>query len=102
MVRPLKLDRDALALTTVRVSMKTKLLQDQKRIGFRQIFFNRHGVSTLSMQNLTPKDIYNAITADFKGAWKSIADNPDNNIGRGNFMFAHQAMTLLEFVARFY
>ncbi|HEY7573500.1 MAG TPA: hypothetical protein VH796_19235 [Nitrososphaeraceae archaeon] len=44
--------------------------------------------------------LYKAITEDFKGAWDSIAANP-GNIDRGNFMFA-QAMTLLEFVARFY
>jgi hypothetical protein len=54
------------------------------------------------MENSTLAGLYKAITEDFRGAWNSIADNPDPSIGRGNFMFAHQAMTLLEFVARFY
>lgn len=36
---------------------------------------------------------------DFLGAWNSIAANPDTSIGRGNFMFGRQAMSLLEFVA---
>ena len=35
-----------------------------------------------------------------KAAWNSIAATRDDNIGRGNFLFGHQAITLLEFVAR--
>jgi hypothetical protein len=52
--------------------------------------------------NLTTHDIYNSIVNDFKGAWNSIAANSDRNIGRGNFMFASQAMHLLEFAGRLY
>jgi hypothetical protein len=49
--------------------------------------------------NLTTHDIYNSIVNDFKGAWNSIAANSDPMIGRANFMFARQAMNLLEFAA---
>jgi hypothetical protein len=52
------------------------------------------------VHNLPPDDIYHAIVNDFIGAWNSIAANSDKTIGRGNFMFAHQAMVLLEFAAR--
>ena len=52
--------------------------------------------------NLTTHDIYNSIVNDFNGAWNSIATNQDENIGRGNFMFASQAMHLLEFAGRLY
>ena len=51
------------------------------------------------VQNLTPCEIYSFIKNDFVGAWNSIAANPDLTIGRANFMFARQAMNLLEFVA---
>ena len=51
------------------------------------------------VQNLTPYEIYSFIKNDFLGAWNSIAANPDLTIGRGNFMFGRQAMSLLEFVA---
>jgi hypothetical protein len=47
--------------------------------------------------NLTPEEIHRFIVEDFKGAWNSVAANPDTSIGRGNFMFARQAMNLLEF-----
>jgi hypothetical protein len=54
------------------------------------------------VKNLAPERIYNFIVKDFEGAWDSISANPDQSIGRGNFMFARQAMNLHEFVARFY
>ena len=53
------------------------------------------------VRNLSTKEIYNSIVNEFLGAWNSIASNP-NSIGRGNFMFASQAMHLLEFAARLY
>jgi hypothetical protein len=48
------------------------------------------------VQNLNPNEIYQFIVSDFRGAWDSIADNYNQSIGRGNFMFAFQAMNLLE------
>ena len=54
------------------------------------------------VKNLTPPEIYRFITSDFQGAWDSIAANSHERIGRGNFMFARQAMNLLEFAARLY
>jgi hypothetical protein len=51
------------------------------------------------MVHLTPCEIYSFIKNDFLGAWNSVAANPDLIIGRGNFMFGRQAMSLLEFVA---
>lgn len=53
------------------------------------------------VKNLSPHEIYLFIVNDFIGAWDSIAANPDPSIGRGNFMFARQAMNLVEFVALF-
>jgi hypothetical protein len=50
-------------------------------------------------KNLSPDDIHRFITDDFLGAWNSIAANPDTIIGRGNFMFGRQAMSLLEFAS---
>lgn len=50
-------------------------------------------------QNLPPQTIYQFIVNDFEGAWNSLAGNALAT-GRGNFMFARQAMSLLEFVAR--
>jgi hypothetical protein len=52
--------------------------------------------------NLKPDEIYRFIISDFEGAWDSLASNPKQNVGRGNFMFARQAMSLLEFAARLY
>lgn len=54
------------------------------------------------VRNLTPDEIHQFIVRDFRGAWNSIAANHDATIGRGNFMFASQAMILLEFAARLY
>jgi hypothetical protein len=51
------------------------------------------------VRDLDASNLYQLITADFIGAWNSLASNPDP-IGRGNFMFARQAMTLLEFASR--
>jgi hypothetical protein len=50
-------------------------------------------------KNLPPQTIYQFIVNDFKDAWNSLAWNPSAR-GRGNFMFAQQAMILLEFAAR--
>lgn len=50
-------------------------------------------------QNLPPQTIYQFIVNDFEDAWNSLAWNPSAT-GRGNFMFARQAMYLLEFGAR--
>lgn len=52
------------------------------------------------VKNLTEQEIYLFITSDFKSAWNSLASNPVSSIGRGNFMFARQAMNLLEFACR--
>lgn len=47
--------------------------------------------------NRTAEEIYRFIVNDFRGAWNSISANSVQDIGRGNFMFARQAMNLLEF-----
>ena len=52
------------------------------------------------VKNLTVDEIYKFITKDFEGLWNSVAKNNDGNIGRGNFIFGRQAMTLLEFICR--
>ena len=49
--------------------------------------------------NLSPETIYNFITGDFEDAWNSVAWNPSAR-SRGNFMFARQAVSLLEFLSR--
>jgi hypothetical protein len=54
--------------------------------------------------NLTPNELYEFITSDFESAWAAFAamqPAPGRN-GRGNMMFARQAMTLLEFACRLY
>jgi hypothetical protein len=53
------------------------------------------------IENLSPQQIYTFIVKDFEWAWDSFAEN-HAKIGRGNFMFARQAMSLLEFAARAY
>lgn len=50
------------------------------------------------VKNLTPENICHLIVSDFEGAWDSVALNL-SEIGRGNFMFARQAMNLLEFAS---
>jgi hypothetical protein len=54
------------------------------------------------VKNLTTEEIHRFIVDDFSGAWDSVAANSNQGIGRGNFMFASQAMSLLEFAARVY
>lgn len=49
--------------------------------------------------NTPPETIYDYITGDFAECWNSLAWNPSAR-NRGNFLFAHQAMTLLEFISR--
>jgi hypothetical protein len=49
--------------------------------------------------NLPPETLYDFITGDFEDAWNSVAWNPSAR-NRGNFMFARQAMGLLEFISR--
>jgi hypothetical protein len=53
----------------------------------------------IMVSDLPVNTLYQMITADFIAAWDSITANP-NQIGRGNFMFARQAMTLLELGSR--
>lgn len=50
-------------------------------------------------QNIDAKTLYEFIMGDFEDAWNSLAANPKATY-RGNFMFARQAMTLLEWAAR--
>jgi len=50
-------------------------------------------------QNLDAGTLYEFIVGDFECAWNCLAANPDVE-NRGNFMFARQAMTLLEWAAR--
>lgn len=52
------------------------------------------------VKNLTEDEIFRFITGDFEGVWNSVAANSDASIGRGNFLFARQAMNLLEFAGR--
>lgn len=54
------------------------------------------------VSNLTLDEVHDFISKDFIGAWDSVASNTSKNIGRGNFMFARQAMNLLEFACRLY
>jgi hypothetical protein len=54
------------------------------------------------VRNLSVNEIYHFITGDFIACWDSLAGNLDPGIGRGNFMFARQAMNLLEFACRLY
>ena len=49
--------------------------------------------------NASERDIYRYIVADFESAWDSVARSPGGR-GRGNYLFARQAMTLLEFAGR--
>ena len=54
--------------------------------------------------NLAPAKLYEFITSDFESAWAAFAAmKPAPGLsGRGNMMFARQAMTLLEFACRLY
>jgi len=49
--------------------------------------------------NMDTRDLYAAIVNDFESAWDAIARDPTAT-GGGNFMFARQAMTLLEWASR--
>lgn len=61
-----------------------------------------HFYSYQMVRNLSVIEIYNFITGDFRACWDSLANNADPTINRGNFMFARQAMNLLEFACRLY
>ena len=52
------------------------------------------------VQNLETSEIYNFMVNDFRYVWNSVANNNNEKIARGNFMFAQQAMNLLEFIGR--
>jgi hypothetical protein len=54
------------------------------------------------VQNLPPDEIHCFIKSDFLGAWNSIAANPDTAVGRGNFMFGRQAMSLNLYMRHIY
>lgn len=54
------------------------------------------------VRNLSVIEIYDFIAGDFRACWDSLANNPDPDINRGNFMFGRQAMNLLEFACRLY
>jgi hypothetical protein len=49
--------------------------------------------------NLPPSKLHDFIVSDFEGAWDAVAATLPP--GRGNFMFARQAMLLLEWAARY-
>jgi hypothetical protein len=49
--------------------------------------------------NESPEDLYKMMVADFEDGWNAIAGHKHLS-GRGNFMFARQAMGVLEFAAR--
>jgi hypothetical protein len=51
------------------------------------------------IQNLDPSTIFNFIVKDFEDAWDALAGVASAQ-NRGNFMFARQAMVLLEWAAR--
>ena len=53
--------------------------------------------------NLSARTLYDFITSDFESAWAALAAmqaNREGLRGRGNMMFARQAMSLLEFACR--
>ena len=50
--------------------------------------------------NLPAETLYKFITDDFESAWNSMAGRSKPLPGGGNFMFARQAMVLLEWAAR--
>jgi len=51
------------------------------------------------IQNVEPSQIYEFMVRDFADAWDALAGVPSAR-NRGNFMFARQAMVLLEWAAR--
>lgn len=50
--------------------------------------------------NLPAERLFEFITRDFESAWDSMARQPEELPGGGNFMFGRQAMMLLEWAAR--
>ena len=51
--------------------------------------------------NMSEADVYRAIVSDFESAWQALAESEgDMFSGRGNLMFARQAMALLEWASR--
>jgi hypothetical protein len=50
--------------------------------------------------DLKPSKIYYLIKQDFGDIWDTVANNPKQNLGRGNFMFGLLSMILLEFIGR--
>jgi hypothetical protein len=50
-------------------------------------------------QDLPPSTIVDFIVSDFEGAWDALA-SVERKVGRGNFLFARQAMILLEVACR--
>ena len=54
--------------------------------------------------NLSAQILYKFITSDFESTWTALAAQRAEGAftGRGNMMFARQAMTLLEFACRLY
>lgn len=52
------------------------------------------------VKDLQAKEVYDLIIKDFTGLWESVTNNPDHQIGRGNFIFGFMAMNLLEFICR--
>jgi hypothetical protein len=52
------------------------------------------------VKNLEPKEMYNFIVKDFYDVWDSVANNNNEQIARGNFLFGMQSMILLEFICR--
>lgn len=51
------------------------------------------------IRNLEPAKVYRFLTQDFEDSWNSLSEN-QSALGRGNAMFAAQAMTFLEFTCR--
>lgn len=53
------------------------------------------------VQRHSEAEVFDFITGDFRSAWNALAEIPETIAGhRGNFMFALQAMILLEWVCR--
>jgi hypothetical protein len=51
------------------------------------------------VRDMSKQDVYKAIVSDFEWTWNAMAADRVA-VGRGNFMFARQAVTLLEWAAR--
>ena len=54
----------------------------------------------MSHHTLTQQDVFSFITNDFESAWNCLAARKEDDVGRGNFMFALQATILLEWASR--